>query len=117
MSLQILDFLVVLFLGDDLEIGEHWLQNACSSRGAGQANRTWPRSVLSAEHAHVNQIGVLQDAERSKPGRPAEGKDVPAGTSPSNCLRNKTVSADLYVRPCQGMVFSGEGRDDEQQDS
>jgi hypothetical protein len=38
---QILDFLVVLLLGDDLEIGERWLQNASrSAPEPGQDHRT-----------------------------------------------------------------------------
>jgi hypothetical protein len=73
--------------------------------------------VLSAEHAHVNQIGVLQDAEGSKLSRTRRRQRRSRGNVSEQLSAQETVSADLYVRPCQGMVFSGEGRDDEQQDS
>ena len=62
--MRILDFLVVLFLGDDLEIGERLapesVQLSAEPRktiGLGYVD------MLAAEHAHVNQTGVLQDAE------------------------------------------------------
>jgi hypothetical protein len=63
LSLQILDFLVVLFPSDDLEIGERLAPERIQlSAEPGKTIGLGRVDVLSAEHAHVNQIGVLQDA-------------------------------------------------------
>jgi hypothetical protein len=73
LSSQILDFLVVLLLSDDLEIGERWLQNA--SRSAPEPGKIIGLSgvnVLSAQHAHVNEIGNRRDAEALGNRRPTD---------------------------------------------
>jgi len=57
-------FLVVLFLGDDLEISERLAPERVQLNAEpGKTIGLGYVDMLAAEHTHVNQTGVLQDAE------------------------------------------------------